>query len=233
MAAADATQDMTLVSPTTHVQLLELFTSQGCSSCPPAETWIGEWQRDERLWESIVPVAYHVDYWNRLGWSDPFSDPAFTRRQRRYANVWGRPTVYTPGFVVDGQEWRGWFEQEPLPAAGDSSGVLRIDWDGEKARVTFRPHRITMRPSTASVALLTMHQPAQVKSGENRGRQLMADFVVVDLEEAGMHKQDGEWRAEVTLSADASQAVRAIVGWVTTRPQGTVLQATGGWVSRE
>jgi len=228
--AADA-RDITFVSPATHVQLVELYTSQGCSSCPPAESWLGNWKENEQLWENVVPIAFHVDYWNRLGWTDPFSHSDFTRRQRRYANVWGHPTVYTPGFVVDGHPWRGWFEGSPLPAVQDSSGVLSLHWDGESADVRFQPNPATLRPSTAHIALLTMGQPTQIAAGENRGREMSADFVVVDLEETGMHKQDGEWRGRVSLQAEERQLVKAIVGWVTARPQGTVLQAAGGWVT--
>jgi hypothetical protein len=180
----------------------------------PRAGW-GNWQEDEQLWEKVVPIAFHVDYRNRLCWTDPCSDSEYPRRQRRYANVWGRPSVYPPGFVVDGPPWRGWFERSPLSAAQDSSGVLRIHWDGESAEVRSQPLPATLRPSRAHLALLTMDPPTQIGAGENRGREMSADFVVVDLEETGMHKQDGEWRGRVALQADEEQMVQAIVGWVT------------------
>ncbi|MBT3342735.1 MAG: DUF1223 domain-containing protein [Gemmatimonadetes bacterium] len=212
----------------THVQLLELYTSQGCSSCPPAESWISRWQEDDRLWGAVVPVAFHVDYWNRIGWVDPFSDHSHTRRQRRYASVWGRPDLYTPEFVVDGQEWRGWFEQSPLPAAEDSSGVLRLSWDGRQADLVYRPVPATRRATTATVALLQMGQATNVTSGENAGRMMVGDFVVVGWQETGLHKEGDAWHASMQIDTD--KQISAIAAWVTARPQGVVLQATGGWL---
>ena len=70
------------------VQLLELFTSEGCSSCPPAEASLGRLVNDPRLWHEFVPVAFHVDYWDRLGWKDPFASAEWTKRQRLYAANW-------------------------------------------------------------------------------------------------------------------------------------------------
>jgi hypothetical protein len=76
-----------------RVSLLELYSSEGCSSCPPAEQWLGELRKDPRLWRSIVPVAFHVDYWDGLGWKDRFAQPQWTARQRAYAAAWGGGSV--------------------------------------------------------------------------------------------------------------------------------------------
>src|SRR5438128_265914 len=88
------------------VQLLELFTSEGCSSCPPAEAWLARLVNHSRLWHEFVPVAFHVDYWNRLGWKDPFASAEWTKRQQTYAASWKAESVYTPAFVLNGREWR-------------------------------------------------------------------------------------------------------------------------------
>src|SRR6516164_9572668 len=85
-----------------QVSLLELYTSEGCSSCPPAEAWLGELSRNPNLWRAVVPVSFHVDYWDNLGWKDGFSSREFTLRQRFYAASWGSESVYTPGFVLNG-----------------------------------------------------------------------------------------------------------------------------------
>ncbi|MGZ3691649.1 MAG: DUF1223 domain-containing protein, partial [Pseudobdellovibrio sp.] len=83
-------------------KLIELFSSEGCSSCPPAEESLAELVHHPLLWKSFVPVNFHVDYWNRLGWTDPYSKKLFTERQHDYARFWNTGTVYTPAFVVDG-----------------------------------------------------------------------------------------------------------------------------------
>src|ERR1043166_2112982 len=98
----------TFESGDTQTALVELFTSEGCSSCPPAEKWLSAFKSNPDLWKKTVPVAFHVDYWDHLGWTDRFAKPEFTVRQQRYAAGFGGDSVYTPGFVINGKEWRGW-----------------------------------------------------------------------------------------------------------------------------
>src|SRR5499427_291609 len=108
-------EPIVLQSTENQVTLLELFTSEGCSSCPPAEKWLSGLKADQELWKKIIPVAFHVDYWDRLGWRDRFAKPEFTSRQQHYAAAWGGDSVYTPGFVVNGKEWRAWFSGNGTP----------------------------------------------------------------------------------------------------------------------
>jgi hypothetical protein len=89
-------------SSTRQVSLLELYTSGGCSSCPPAETWLSKLKTSGGLWRDFVPVAFHVDYWNNLGWKDRFSDEQYTERQKSYAQLWSASNIYTPEFVLNG-----------------------------------------------------------------------------------------------------------------------------------
>src|SRR5450432_3473856 len=95
-------ETLTFESNETPAVLVELFTSEGCSSCPPADTWLSRLKTSLKLWKSYVPVAYHVDYWNRLGWTDRFSSAEFTARQHRYAAVWQGNSVYTQEVAVKG-----------------------------------------------------------------------------------------------------------------------------------
>ncbi|MGH7869893.1 MAG: DUF1223 domain-containing protein, partial [Candidatus Dormibacteraceae bacterium] len=83
-------------SAATQTALLELFTSEGCSSCPPAERWLTGLKDSPRLWEAFVPVAFHVDDWDRLGWPDRWASKEFSDRQRAYAASWGSASLYTP-----------------------------------------------------------------------------------------------------------------------------------------
>src|ERR1051326_5468046 len=84
-----AAEPPTFESGETQNSLIELFTSEGCSSCPPAEKWLSALKTNQDLWKKTIPVAFHVDYWNHLGWRDRFSKPEFTSRQQRYATEWG------------------------------------------------------------------------------------------------------------------------------------------------
>lgn len=84
--------------------VLELFTSQGCSSCPPADAFLQELASDPDWGDKVIPLAFHVDYWNYLGWKDPFSKPAWTERQGDYVTAMGGATLYTPQLVIHGRE---------------------------------------------------------------------------------------------------------------------------------
>ncbi|MFN2476505.1 MAG: DUF1223 domain-containing protein, partial [Chthoniobacterales bacterium] len=92
--ASDArAADKMFESGPNKTRLLELFTSEGCSSCPPAEAWLSQLKDDARLWHDFVPLAFHVDYWDRLGWRDPFASKAWTARQYDYSARWKNGSV--------------------------------------------------------------------------------------------------------------------------------------------
>src|SRR5581483_3259392 len=105
--AADTPSGVTLRSGDSQASLIELFSSEGCSSCPPAEEWLSGLQTSNGLWKEFVPVSFHVDYWDYLGWKDKWASPEFTRRQRSYASLFNSDSVYTPEFVLNGREWKG------------------------------------------------------------------------------------------------------------------------------
>ena len=138
-----ASEPKTFESGDTQSSLIELFTSEGCSSCPPAEKWLSALKSSSDLWKKAVPVAFHVDYWDHLGWRDRFAKPEFTSRQHRYAAAWGGDSVYTPSFVVNGKEWRDWFGGNAMPITSTKVGVLRVSLgDDGKVSATFAPDTI-------------------------------------------------------------------------------------------
>jgi hypothetical protein len=107
--------------------LLELYTSEGCSGCPPAEAWLSQLKNLPRLWKDFVPVAFHVDYWDYLGWRDPWATKGFSERQRSYAQPWGSDSVYTPGFVLNGKEWGAGSGLNDGPLASTTrGGMLKV-----------------------------------------------------------------------------------------------------------
>ena len=222
----------TFESGETQSTLIELFTSEGCSSCPPAEKWLSGLKSNLDLWKKIIPVAFHVDYWDRLGWRDRFAKPEFTARQQRYAAAWGGDSVYTPGFVVNGREWRDWFGGSAIPKSSTRVGVLRVSLgDGGKLTGTFVPETTQPRALALNVALLGNDLESDVKRGENSGRKLRHDFVVLLLAKSEMANQGNLWTGTALLSSNAgTDKATALAAWVKSGETAPPIQATGGWL---
>jgi hypothetical protein len=207
------------------VLLLELFTSEGCSSCPPAETWMGQRYNGLTEWRQVVPVAFHVDYWDELGWKDRFAKPEFTSRQQLYSASWQRGSVYTPCFVLNGEEWQGWFRGQ-LPPIEQPAIVGNLE-----AAIKDNIVDVRFAPATQSkeyvvfVAPLAMQASSDVRAGENRGRRLNHDFVALSLNSVKMESRDSTARAVLQLSLNGAQAIAV---WVTPERSLVPIQAVGG-----
>ncbi|MBE8167854.1 MAG: DUF1223 domain-containing protein, partial [Shewanella sp.] len=122
---------------------IELFSSQGCSSCPPVEEWFSKFMDEQALWQSYFPVSFHVTYWNYLGWRDPFSQRKYSQRQYDHLDKLNIRQVYTPGFLVNGNEWRGWFDRDfsQVKQAGNQVvGKLSLDIKGRQLSASFKPN---------------------------------------------------------------------------------------------
>jgi hypothetical protein len=223
--------ESTFESGETQTSLIELFTSEGCSSCPPAEKWLSALKSNPDLWKRTVPVAFHVDYWDHLGWRDRFSKPEFTSRQQRYAARWGGDSVYTPGFVLNGREWRDWFSGNATTASSKKVGSLRVtlSHDG-KISATFVAESTQLRALALNVALLGNDLESDVKRGENTGRKLRHDFAVLLFAEVDMMHEANRWAGTVALPKQSSQdKSSALAAWIT--ENATPIQATGGWLA--
>jgi hypothetical protein len=210
-----------------QVSLLELYTSEGCSSCPPAESWLSRLNSDSRLWKEIVPVAFHVDYWDNLGWKDRFAKREYTSRQQSYTISWGTSSVYTPGFVLDGQEWKGWFAGDPLPdPVGRAVGTLDIKVGNGTAKINFSGNSEEKVVEVHAVPL-AMNVSSEVRAGENRGRKLVHSFVALDLITIRLTGREGTFSGEFPFNVPEAVAMAV---WVT--PAGSLkpLQAAGGLI---
>ncbi len=225
-----ASEPKTFESGDTQSSLIELFTSEGCSSCPPAEKWLSALKSSSDLWKKAVPVAFHVDYWDHLGWRDRFAKPEFTSRQQRYAAAWGGDSAYTPGFVVNGKEWRGWFGGNGIPTTSIKVGVLRVSLgDGGKLTATFVSETTQPRTLTLNIALLGNDLESDVKRGENSGRKLRHDFVVLELIKIDMVNEANHWTGSAALPTRTwNDKPSALAAWIT--ENGTPIQAIGGWL---
>jgi hypothetical protein len=217
-----------------RVALLELFTSEGCSSCPPADAWLNQLTNSAGLWRHFAPVAFHVDYWNSLGWRDPWSSKVFSERQQEYARLWRSENVYTPCFVLDGREWHNPFELRRAPSApGGTPGLLDLEsTNGESWSVSFAPAPATTEDFEVHAALLTGNLESKVKAGENRGRTLAHNFVAVELVHCRLITSNGVARGDLNLNTTrpASEENLAVTAWVTRAGDLEPLQAVGGWL---
>ena len=220
-------------SSETQTSLLELYTSEGCSSCPPAEKWFSSLKTSSALWKNFVPVAFHVDYWDYLGWRDPWASKDFTDRQYAYARAWRSDSVYTPGFALNGKEWRAWSRSRSIPTSTAKTGILKVtsadlkNWD-----VTFSPTASSGETYEAHAALLASGLTSDVKAGENNGRRLEHDFVVTRLKPC-LLRADGnqaQGRIELELTKGEPAKSSALAVWITHSGKLEPLQATGGWL---
>ena len=201
--------------------LIELFTSQGCSSCPPAEAWLSKLKSEPRLWKDFVPIAFHVDYWDRLGWRDPFASKEWTARQYQYSENWKSESVYTPGFVLDGREWPG----RSIPAAAtEKPGVLKLSIKDQKIVAEFVSTNTATTDVDLHLATVGFDLKTKVTAGENGGRNLSQDFVVL----AVTNQKMVGGKIEFSFKPDARAG--AVAAWITSSNQIEPIQTVGGWL---
>lgn len=169
------------------VAVIELFTSEGCSSCPPAEKLLGELTRAAgRDGRPVFTLAFHVDYWNQLGWADRFSDAAYSARQRQYARAFGLDEIYTPQMVVNGKAQfvgsdRAAAERAITDAlATQAAAAMKVSVEGNP-RGGYKVH-VSMpgadAASVVNIAVVEQGLSTDIKSGENGGRRLEEPSVV-------------------------------------------------------
>jgi hypothetical protein len=232
-----AARGLEFQSKSRQASLLELYSSEGCSSCPAADEWVSNLKDHPGLWSEVVPVIFHVDYWDYLGWKDRFAAPDFTERQKRHIVRWDRRgELYTPYMIVDGNEWRDWYRYESFPTfAVAGTGLLHVDipnFSESRYEITFRPGSKRRRALEAHGAILGFGVVSEVKAGENRGRTLRHDFIVLNYQKGDLARANGEYTGALTLEIPAHfQAERyAFAVWITEAGGTTPVQATGGLI---
>lgn len=222
-------------SPEFRAALIELYTSEGCSSCPPADNWLRKLPREDIAVGRVVPLALHVDYWNYLGWHDPFSQAAFTTRQRTLAAHNRTRTIYTPGLFLNGREWRGWHRDElaarlarlatERPAA---SIELRAAARGNALRLEGTVNW-SATPSPLAVlhlAVLENDLVTAVPAGENSGHTLRHGYVVRHLSDAfSLAAQTTPFEHRLALPRHWKRSNLSVAAFVEDRANGEILQA--------
>lgn len=204
-------------------QLIELFTSEGCSSCPAADTYLSSLKGSDGLWSEVIPIAFHVDYWNYLGWKDRFSHPSFTQRQRLYRTYGRSGSVYTPGFFVDGKEWQGYFSRTALPKQTTIEGnSLSLILKNTSFSLTYNSNNSYL----AHIVLLAMDEYTQIRAGENEGKELKHDFIVLEKrQKVGRTNWYFDWD-KLPSNADA------VVVWLTETDGFTPVQTVAGYIEQ-
>ena len=160
-------------SASTVTPVVELYTSEGCNSCPPADRWLSRLKADP----SIVALAFHVDYWDRLGWKDRFASPAYTQRQAQEQRTNGARFAYTPQITIDGKDrpdWPGATIAARAPALVDA----QLARDGSRVTATVTSRAGAPTRLAAYWAVTEQDHVSAVKAGENDGVTLHHDFVV-------------------------------------------------------
>ncbi len=176
--AATETPACSAQSTATVPPVVELYTSEGCSSCPPADRWLSQLLKTR---PEVVAMAYHVDYWDRLGWKDRFADPAHTARQYVGVKRQRGGFAYTPQVVLDGQDHRNWSGNLPAPAEAAPAPlrlvVTRTDngYRADLASTSTKPLAVQLH-----WALTENGHSSDVRAGENGGVTLKHDAVVRD-----------------------------------------------------
>lgn len=192
------------------VPLLELYTSEGCSSCPTADKWLSNLKQDS---SQLIPLAFHVDYWDYIGWKDKFSSAEYSARQRKIAAFNSAGFVYTPQFVMNGRDFKG-SDGSRLNSMVESSQKLAARANLSLNAVTQANGEITLtvdaqavRPSDIKhsdifVAIYENKLVSKVNAGENNGRELKHDYVVREFFGAYQINNKNEFSKNFTIKPD-------------------------------
>jgi hypothetical protein len=218
------------------IALLELYTSEGCSSCPPADRWLGKLVMQGFAPDRVIPLALHVDYWDSLGWKDSFAKLGFAHRQREMAGLNRSSFVYTPQVMLNGRDYRGWGS-----AGRFASDIAAINRNPARANIKLTINQLSTGSIEVSATVQALKQgtpvlyvalyendlTTAVKAGENSGASLHHDYVV--REWLGPYSIDDKttslWQQKLALKPDWKVKDMGAVAFVQNRASGEVLQA--------
>ena len=222
------------VSQINATEVIELFTSEGCSSCPPADRWLTTLKDRPETFTSLIPMAFHVDYWDYIGWKDRFAKPAYGLRQRQYVSTGNVSQAYTPQMVTNSDEWRGFLSgQLEWKANNDKPGVLKatLQDPAENMVIHFSPQGV-LKPKhyVLNVAVLGMGLSSRVTAGENHDRTLQHDFVVLSHDKKTVAVSPSRWEVKKPLVPNMGQTQSAIAVWLSVPDSQKIIQATGGYL---
>jgi len=175
-----------------RVAVLELYTSEGCNSCPPADRWLNGLRDRGFDTRRVIPLAFHVDYWDYIGWPDRFAHPAYSQRQRSIADRNNASFVYTPQFMFDGRDirnpWAAGRLSEKLQPINSQHARLKLHLvqsiEAQTVRVSLKVTNDAAQGANVYVALFENGLHSEVKAGENAGKKLYHEYVVREFSNA-------------------------------------------------
>ena len=213
--------------------VLELFTSQGCSSCPSADKLLAKtYEEAQKNHKQLFVLSYHVDYWDRLGWKDPFSQSLFTKRQYEYAKIFGLQGVYTPQVVVNGVKEFVGSNAQKLNSALESTLNPKIKIDISLEDVKWQNSQVSFgyslkgdfKSTQLQVAILSKMEETKIPRGENSGLKLLGTNVVRVLQTI---KSTEKSTISITLPKDLAQENTRIVVFAQDVKNGQVIGVEG------
>jgi hypothetical protein len=212
--------------------VVELFASEGCSSCPPADDLLRRITNDARTNNKrVFTLSFQVDYWNYLGWTDPFSSPQFTRRQQQYAGILPGG-VYTPEMIINGHEAfvgsdedkaRAYIDQS-LAKPAENNIVLNIDLSGNDLKINYHCDHQSSK-SVINFALVERGLESHVNAGENEGRTLLHDNIVREFKSVDLNNAQG---TVVLSKPEAKNLTRfSVIAYIQSKEDMSILAASG------
>ncbi len=234
---AAASQCTAQSGPRTAV-LVELYTSEGCDSCPPADRWLSSLQSQGYTPDKVVPLALHVDYWDYIGWKDPYAKREFATRQRKLADLKRAKIIYTPQVVMQGQDFRKWGTNDFAIAVAKANsqparakiGLALVAMGRTSVDVTITAELLSAQERAEAAVYLAAFENklmSKVVAGENRGKTLPHDYVVrewIGPIEFGADLKVADKRS-LPLLPNAIPKNSGVAAFVQNRSTGDVLQA--------
>jgi len=223
-------KEITKPAPSKGFAVVELFTSEGCSSCPPADALMAKVQK-ESADKPVYILAFHVDYWNRLGWKDVFSNHDYSSRQYQYGKWLKSSQVYTPQVIVNGQTEFVGSDEKSLriaikggleKAAKTELSLSNIKVEGDKANVQY--HVSGVNTSNLLIALIEKNATTKVQGGENGGRTLAHVQIVTQLKSIALKGTSGDESISLPHGFDPKKF--ELIGFVQNTSSGEITGAT-------
>ena len=248
LAASDAVPaaQCSATSAEHRVPLLELYTSEGCNSCPPTDRWFSSLPGKGLTARKVVALAFHVDYWNDLGWSDPFSKPQYSDRQRAASLRNKARFVYTPQLLLDGRDYRRALFLDDIAERVNAIGhekpaaTIRLEQAAQGNNALLVRGEVIVTDATqranarAYVALYENRLSSKVAAGENHGKRLGHDFVVRELSRLHSSGMDGNLEFQHRFSLDEAwkPGDLHVAAFVQNEQSGKTLQALAAPICR-